>query len=391
MSSHAELTAELTAAGALPAAWAETFSAVDRALFVPAHCWVDDYNGQPRPLDGATDHARWEAAVYSDVPIVTQLDDGKTVWPDTSRNATSSASQPTVVLAMLEALNITGDVANVLEIGTGTGYNAALLSHRLGDAQVTTVEVDQELAEQAQAALEAVGRKPTVVVGDGAEGYSANAPYDRIIATASVQAGHIPIAWVAQLRPRGELVTPWKSTWGSGVLVRLVSQGERTAVGPVVGDAFFMNLRDHRVPFGFAGKYGRIADEATGVPSFFSTVRPDEVALDRDGAFAVGLRLPGVQHSIAYDKEDGEAYELLLYDVDSDSWATVQVDGGSTALGEFEVRQQGPRALWTEAERAHAWWVESGCPERTRFGLTVTTDSQTAWLDRPGNIVATFE
>lgn len=56
----------------------------------------------------------------------------------------------------------------------------------------------------------------------------------------------------------------------------------------------------------------------------------------------------------------------------------------------FEVRQDGPRRLWTEVEEAHDWWIQSGKPIRTRFGLTVTATSQTAWLDYPRNTVITF-
>jgi protein-L-isoaspartate O-methyltransferase len=59
----------------------------------------------------------------------------------------------------------------VLEIGTGTGYNAALLSHRLGSRLVTTVEVDPAVAEAARLALLACGYTPTLVVGDGAAGH----------------------------------------------------------------------------------------------------------------------------------------------------------------------------------------------------------------------------
>lgn len=387
MSSHAELTARLTAAGLVPAAWAATFAAVDRAWFIPDRCWADDHCGEQRPLDREKDPVGWAASVYSDQPIAIQLDDGRTTWPDTSRNVTSSASQPSMVLAMLGALNV-ADVHRVLEIGTGTGGNACLLAHRLGDRQVTTIEFDPELADRAWSALDAAGRKPAVVCGDGAEGYARNAPYDRIIATASVLAGHVPIAWVTQTRAGGEILTPWKTSWGSGVLVRLTRQGDGAAVGPVIGDAFFMNLRDHRTPFGHASRFGRLADEATDVPATITTVSPHVVAVDPDGAFTIGLHLSGVQHSIAYD--DPDTYELLLYEVASESWAAVRVTPECAANGEFSVRQHGPRPLWTEVEAAHAWWLDNGKPVRTRYGLTVAADGQRAWLDDPGNTVIAF-
>jgi protein-L-isoaspartate O-methyltransferase len=143
-----DLTAALSAAGALPERWAVVFGKVDRAGFVPARVWFDDEQGRPQPLDREGDPDRWRAAVYSDEPIVTQLDDGATAWPATSNAAISSVSQPSMVLSMLDEGLDEVDVQHghkVLEIGTGTGYNAALLAHRLGEHLVTSVEVDPVL------------------------------------------------------------------------------------------------------------------------------------------------------------------------------------------------------------------------------------------------------
>ena len=88
-------------------------------------------------------------AAYRNVPILIQFDDGKTRWPDTGGElCTSSASKPDLVLSMLAALDV-HDGHTVLEIGTGTGYNAALLAARLGAPNVTTVEIDPMLADRA--------------------------------------------------------------------------------------------------------------------------------------------------------------------------------------------------------------------------------------------------
>jgi protein-L-isoaspartate O-methyltransferase len=88
----------------------------------------------------------------------------------------------------------------VLEIGTGTGYNAALLAHRLSAENIVSVEVDPAVAEHARRVLAAAGFGAlTVVSADGAEGYLPRAPYDRVSST--VATAEVPYAWVAQTCP----------------------------------------------------------------------------------------------------------------------------------------------------------------------------------------------
>jgi hypothetical protein len=58
-----------------------------------------------------------------------------------------------------------------------------------------------------------------------------------------------------------------------------------------------------------------------------------------------------------------------------------------TNNGRFPVRQHGPRRLWNKLETAHTWWIEHDRPGRTRYGLTITPDTQTVWLDQPNNTV----
>ncbi|MEU4803619.1 methyltransferase domain-containing protein [Actinosynnema sp. NPDC023587] len=383
---HADLVADLRADDAVPPAWVDVFAAVDRGAFIPARCWVDDRTGRPAPFDRVTDPDGWAAAVYSDRPIVTQLDDGATVWPDTSRNPTSSASQPSLVLAMLDALDVEPG-RRVLEIGTGTGWNAALLATRLGDDHVTTVELDAELADRARRALKDAGVDPTVVTGDGTAGYPARAPFDRVISTAAVAAGRIPLPWVEQTaRPGGQLLIPWRTTWGAAVLMKLIVHDGGTVIGSVAGDAYFMALRDHRAPWGHAARFGGLAEDSD-LPATVTTLPPHQVAYDRDGMFAVGVQVPDVQHSVAHDDSDADVWELLLFHVDSGSWATVRTTPDATTAGRFEVRRHGPRRLWDEVETAHGWWVGQGRPSRFEFGLTVTPDDQQVWLGEPDNTV----
>ena len=119
----------------------------------------------------------------------------------------SAASQPSIVARMLEQLDVqAGD--RVLEIGAGTGYNAALLGYLAGPrGEVTSIDVDADIVDGARAALTAAACPAVAVVeGDGALGHPDRAPYDRIIAT--VGAWDLPPAWLDQLAPAGRLVVP---------------------------------------------------------------------------------------------------------------------------------------------------------------------------------------
>jgi protein-L-isoaspartate(D-aspartate) O-methyltransferase len=114
-------------------------------------------------------------------------------------------SQPYIVALMTEAADVrAGD--HVLEIGTGLGYQSAVLA-ALG-ARVYTIERNGTLAEEARQKLARLGygRAVEVITGDGTEGYAAAAPYDAILVTAG--APRIPQALIDQLADGGRLVIP---------------------------------------------------------------------------------------------------------------------------------------------------------------------------------------
>jgi protein-L-isoaspartate(D-aspartate) O-methyltransferase len=119
----------------------------------------------------------------------------------------SSSSQPSMMAIMLEQMALQSG-ANVLEIGTASGYNAAIMKHIVGDSgNVTTIEIDKDLAEQASKNLQrSKVRDVHVVHGDGAQGYAPRAAYDIIIATVGVW--DIPQTWINQLKFKGALVVP---------------------------------------------------------------------------------------------------------------------------------------------------------------------------------------
>ncbi len=171
-------------------------------MFVPDRIWpgIPEGTRQEALVDRRTDPHAWLAAVYSDRPLTTQWDDGEHRGDDLGTTPTSSNSLPSMVFAMLDDLNVEAG-HRVLEIGTGTGWNAALLAHRVGAANVVSVEYDPDVAKGARRNLAEFGIKPLVHVGDGRQGFADRAPYDRIIATCSV--GDLPRPGPNRPRPAG--------------------------------------------------------------------------------------------------------------------------------------------------------------------------------------------
>ena len=118
----------------------------------------------------------------------------------------SSSSQPGIMAQMLDRLDLRPG-HRVLEIGAGSGYNAALMSRLVGPSgQITSVDIDPQIAGDARRALEAGDFAVRVVVGDGRRGWPNHAPFDRIIVTAS--AAELPVAWLEELVEGGLLEVP---------------------------------------------------------------------------------------------------------------------------------------------------------------------------------------
>lgn len=344
----------------LPADWRAAYDQNPRHEFLPDVVWTD----VDEPVDRRTDPGRWLDYAYSDESVITQLHDGA----DTSTNGypiSSSCSMPSVVFTMLRWAALERG-HRVLEIGTGTGWTAALMATRLGDDNVVTVEVDPAVADRARASLQRAGRSPLVVTGDGAHGYPARGPYDRVIATCSVEA--VPYAWVQQCRPAARILTPWGPTADNSGLLRLtVSQDGTRADGRIVDWASFMRLRGQRpaIPSEPAN-FEEIADRHPigdlDVEAFLS-----------DGArMGVGLHLPDTR---VWINSEGSALWLLA----PGAWACAT--GG-------EILQAGTRRLWDEALVGYDWWIRAGRPERERYGVSVTAAGQTVWVDEPDRIIS---
>ena len=175
---HQSLVDQMKSNGYIQSASVEAaFRAVPRHLFLPG-----------LPLD----------EVYRDQAIVTKSINGLLV---------SSSSQPAIMAIMLEQADLQPG-QRVLEIGAGTGYNAALIAHIVGETGlVVTIDIDEDIVDGARTHLAEAGfERVKVLCGDGGQGYSEAAPFDRIILT--VNAADIAPSWRSQLSSDGRLVLP---------------------------------------------------------------------------------------------------------------------------------------------------------------------------------------
>jgi methyltransferase of ATP-grasp peptide maturase system len=371
------LADELAAAGKLTSgAWREALCAVPRHEFVPDVFRQDrqeHHDPTWRRWDTSTDQGRqqWLDQVYSNTALITALT--RTAAGTVSR---SSSSMPGLMTRMLEALDV-HDGHRVLEIGTGTGYNAGLLSHRLGDANVFSVDVEPDLVDVARKRLARLGYQPTLVAADGAAGLPEHAPFDRIIATCAVPA--VPWAWVAQTALGGVILTDLKISLGAGSLVRLTRHPDRAEgrFDPVY--AGFMRL--HHEPAGQALVPPRsaIANRVAEPERRTTTVDPRTPWTSLITWFVAGFDL-GDGTSLGYCRfVDGKPTAVAVTAPDG-SWAEVDLVDDH---GVYQVVEGGPRRAWRIIEKAHATWLRLGEPGWDRFGLTVTDEHQQVWFDSP--------
>jgi protein-L-isoaspartate(D-aspartate) O-methyltransferase len=346
-----QLAADLAEQGVLDPGWRSAFESVSRHLFVPTALAAD---GSPR-RDVAD-------AVYRDESLTTQVahvpGSGQIV-------PTSSSTRPSLMARMLGMLDAAPG-HTVLEIGTGTGYNAALLCHRLGSEAVTSIDIDPALVDTAREMLMSVGFRPTLVAGDGADGVPERAPFDRILATCAVPA--VPGAWVRQLRADGRLVADLRAATSSTLIA-----ARRDGAGNLVGrfhsvPGHFMWLRPHVTdPFRTPGERLALFDR-TAMRRTAIDLDP-ELLDDPDFGFQLALRVPGIVQSLRLPDR-----ETRILRTDDGSW--VEIDSDATAY------QSGPRSIGDEILTAYRAWAAHGTPHRSRYGLTVTpTGTSTVWLD----------
>ena len=349
------MVAALRDAGELTdAAVTEALAAEPRHLYVPVfyrRC-RDDAGGGWFTERVDAGHPSWLPEVHADQALVTMLRDG------TDGPPLSSSTAPSLMAAMLQSLAIEAGM-NVLEVGTGTGYNAGLLARLAGDAHVTTIDIEPAIIDTARAALAAAGHPAVrVLCGDGADLRGEPGSVDRIIATCGLTT--VPDGWRVLVRPGGRIVAPI----GAGIAAIDVD-GESGASGRFLPTgAYFMGLRSAvgaaGVPFP-----GEPDDAPTG-----RCAMPLAAWADNDFRFPVSLALPDLMSRGGPDDP-----ELVAWHGDG-SIARIRADGAA--------QQAGPRRL---ADALGALWIDfqaAGRPPRDRYGVTISPEGRhTAWRDTP--------
>jgi protein-L-isoaspartate(D-aspartate) O-methyltransferase len=233
-----QMVDRLIADGAI---WSASLIAAFRAT--PRHCFLDRVFQYQRKSDlwreiiTREPDARDLRVLYSDRALITRLGSPGHGRPQVP---VSSSTQPSLMAQMLEDIKLQTH-PSVLEIGAGTGYNAALLAHIVGPDLVTSVDVDKEVLAEAWDHLRKFpDRGVTLQHADGRSGFPDAAPYDRIMVTAATP--DIEPAWLEQLGPQGLLLAPLALAPGLAYIVR-GAVTEDVFHGRLTRAAYFMPLR----------------------------------------------------------------------------------------------------------------------------------------------------
>jgi protein-L-isoaspartate(D-aspartate) O-methyltransferase len=260
----------------------DAFLTVPREIFIPA---VADEQGI--------------GAVYEDEAYPTKTDQ--------RGDPISSSSQPQIMALMLEALRL-APAQRILEVGAGTGYNAALISAIVGPrGRVTSIELDPDIAADARGAVAEAGQRANIAVGDGRNGWERGAPYDAIIATASSL--EIPRAFLDQLREGGLLVLPLRITDAlpfRQLVVTFERSGHRLRSVAVIPGGF-MRMRDRPDDPSVPWAAGKIVEIRSGIEqtvaalsgSTLSHLSPDSrrrllgLMMSRPRSRDLGIRVSG--------------------------------------------------------------------------------------------------
>ena len=355
------LVDDLVAAGAIRSEPVrQAFLDVGREQFVPR--FQRRHGSGVRWLDGTELATReeWLRGVYADEVLVVQSR-AATDLTNPDGAPTSSSSMPSVMAGMLEAADLRPGM-RVLEIGTGTGYNAALLCRLVGDDNVVTVELDPALAEAARTALHRADAHPTVLIGDGRAPLPGQPRFDRVIATAA--ADHVPPSWIEQLTDDGAIVVDLRGSLAGG-LARLGRTGDDQVEGA------FLDLAGAFMPLRATIDSPHRDGERWDRPLDMINPQLDVTDVDPTWLADTGLRLLVQLHL------GGKRLRGFLPDADTASWSGHAADGSWFTVdtvpcvdGLRRVQQGGPQRLWDTVTVAATTWHRLDRPPVTAFRIT---------------------
>ncbi|MBV9690660.1 MAG: methyltransferase domain-containing protein [Ktedonobacteraceae bacterium] len=357
----------------------EAFSSVPRHAFLD-HFYIRDMAHsrlawrlvQAPPVE---EISTWLGAIYTSDSLITKLN-GINI-------PISSSSEPGVMAIMLDALDVQRGM-RVLEIGTGTGYNAALLAHMVGDPHlVFTVEIDPEMAQLAQQRLDqVVGTGTTVYAGNGLEGYPPGVPFDRIIATASHHT--VPHAWLDQLRQEGVLVMPFTGNMGTGSLLQVKKEGMTRAVhGRFLRGLAFMHMREsiqESPPIIQRLLSQCLTHPVVATMPLVKTEFDLELLSNPDFTFVLQLEFPQV-YFCSMQKPPSTSPTFCLVDAASQGMVafcpTEQKDA-------WLVEVRGEPGMWEKIYHAYQRWLEFGRPHIGDYVIEIDeAGKQRVGLARP--------
>jgi len=344
--------------------WWDAVTSVPRHVLVPR--WFTRNGTGPWELqDGAADEQAWRAAAYDGwQTLITKVgaQHADHTRPGTTCQGppTSSATQPSLAVAMYRHARIY-DGADVLDVGTGSGYGCALLTRRLGSEHVTSIDIDPYLTSTAASRLDSIGLRPAdIITGDAAAELPGS--YDRIVPMVSLPG--VPASWLAALRPGGRLVF---SLTGGSVIITADKTPDGGAEGKVeLSGASFMTAR-------------HAADDEPQ-----PAVIPEDIC-DADGEDITQSRYPVVDPTRGWeldamlsvvapgitcrsDTDEQTGITTVWMACGDGSWARATGDAEQPAT----VHQAGPHRLWDILDSVrHRWLTRGALPLR---GASVRID-----------------
>lgn len=313
------------------------FQTIARHEFIPSYYTRDGQKWQRVPVSDPT----WLEEIYKDRPLTTSL--------DTYGNPNVSSSQPNLMALMMESVHVQPGF-RVLEIGTGTGYNAALLASIVGAEHVVTLDIHKVLLDEARKRVEkAVGLGVTFLHVDGRHLPGDLGFFDAIIVTAAHD--RVEPSWINVLAQSGRIVFNLQL----GTFCKVMIEAEKTEnhlIGRVCsyrGD--FMPLHDGNV-----NKNEHVSFPRLGLLDI-AEFRP--LIEDSDLLFFLHIQLPGMVLT-RYRNTLGERSYTLSY------------EQKIVLFAPFKIR--GDRQLWEKIQAVTQTFGRLENPKRSAYSLTVDED-----------------